>query len=68
MESTGWLRKYGFVSISPKNGTKGRTLHKSIDCLSLRWSDSLVIGTKKEANKLRKCKLCFPEELKSESN
>ena len=42
----------------------GKTLHKSLDCLSLRWSDFVKIMSKKEADKFKKCKLCFVEKDK----
>ena len=55
------MKIYGVATISLKTGLMGKTLHKSIDCLSLRWSDWINITDKDLAGKLKKCKKCFKE-------
>jgi hypothetical protein len=56
------MKTYGYVSVSIKTGMMGRTLHKSLDCLSLRWSDWVKITDKDHADKFKRCKQCFCEE------
>ena len=61
------MKFYGYVSVSIKTGMMGRTLHKSLDCLSLRWSDWVTVSDKFFADKTKKCKRCFKEN-KNESS
>jgi hypothetical protein len=56
------VKFYGYVSVSIKTGMMGRTLHKSLDCLSLRWSDWVTVSDKFFADKTKKCKRCFRED------
>ena len=62
------MKEFGYVSVSIKNGIIGKTLHKSLDCLSLRWSDWIKINNKAHADEFKKCKLCFAEENNKKEN
>lgn len=55
------MKIYGYVSVSEK-GLMQKTLHFSLDCLKIRWSNWVAITDKSFTDKMKKCKHCFKEE------
>ncbi len=53
---------YGYIAMAIYSGRLGKIVHKSPDCLKIRWSYYVRVSRKDVSQKgLKKCKACWKE-------
>jgi hypothetical protein len=54
------MKPCGFVTMGVPSGRLGRVIHKTANCLKIRWSEITTIN-QREAKNLKKCKHCWSD-------